>query len=634
MKFFRIILIILCACAVSAEVPSGGLWAATTATEAVKKSSKKKSSKKQAAPQASVTKTSAKETPKKKARTSVVRGNEVLRLQSKKDGETKLYGYENVGDKYYWWAEAHFLGDGKEQLNLGYRTQWVIAPQYDRVAKEFSEGLAAVELGGKVGFIDRLNRFIIPPVFEPTDDLKGFRYGLAAVKKDGKYGFIDKQGAFVIAPRFDEAENFGDDYLAVVKMGKKFGCIDLTGDSVVPCDYIAKEMMKTLPGKNKPYREAKKRARERWEQGYYADALQPVNAVAEAVNRNIANPDFTETAGDVVPKGGVSVGDGLYLITDASGKMGASDSYGRRLIPCTNASVTYDATQRLFLVKSSVTTPGHYSYTGVGIANTAGGWIIPPVFDTVGSFSADGYAKATVGDVSGEVDVFGLVDEPFLQRLLEESVKEKGTSYTRHLIGILPTCAPAHNCLGVYYASECDNLKDAIHHFTVAHNLAPDNEDFKANMKAAKSTRNNRRWNRVLTGMNIAATVLTVGAVTYSAVKGTPMSSSSFTTTSYDSPSGAGLSSSTSGSGSSHHPSGSVSSGKCKLCQGSGRCSPKSYSNRKRACHGSGLCGFCHGTGWLAAGSDKADCPQCDRGKCSTCNGSGNCPQCHGSGKS
>lgn len=506
---------------------SGESSASTTAAPKKGKKGKSSTTQKKKAAQTDKSKDSAQKT-KTKVRTPVVRGTETLVLKAKKDSESKLYGYENVGEKYYWWAEAHHMGDGKEQLNLGLETQWVISPQYTHAAKEFTEGLAAVEINGKVGFIDRLNHIIIPPTFEPMDNLKGFRYGLAAVKKDGKFGFIDKSGKFVIDPVYDDAENFGDDYLAVVKIDKKFGCIDLTGDCVVPCTYIAKEMMKTLPGKNKAYRNAKKLAKERWDQGGYQQALEEVNATSERINKIINNPNYTEVPGTYVPANAISSMDGLYIVNESNGRFSATDTYGRPIIPGGNGSIVYDPTQRLFLVKKSITTPEDYTYDGYGLASTAGGWIIPPVFDGIGQFDANGYAPVTVGDVKGTVNVLGLVDEPFLKSLLEESIKENGVQYTRHLLGILPTCAPAHNCLGIYYASECDNLADAIHHFTVAHRLDPDNEDYKNNMKATKSTRNNRRWNRVMTGMSIAGTILSLGAVTYSVAKGAPMPTTDF----------------------------------------------------------------------------------------------------------
>lgn len=460
---------------------------------------------------------------------SIAASRELYELKAKKDPITKKYGYENVGDKYNWWAEAHRLGNDKEELNLGLETQWIITPQYDRAAKEFSEGLAAVEIDGKVGFIDRLNRFIIPPQFEAGGDLEAFRFGLAAVKKDGKYGFIDKNGDFVFPPVYDDAESFGDDYLAVVKMGKKFGCIDLLGDTVVPCEHIAKEVMKSVPIKNKKYREEKKRAKTRWEQGYYTDFLEIVYSTADVVDSRINDPAYQVPIPKslATPSGNKSLGGGFYL-TCSGDKVGVIDAYGRLVIPVVYKTVSYQPNQRLFIIESaeSVIPDGKPK---VGLAMQSGGWIIPPVFESISNFNAkDNKASVTVGELTGSVDVNGIVDEDFLVGMLQSSIDEDGAYYTRRLLGILPTCAAAHNCLGIYYASSQDDLKHAINHFSVAHSLAPDNEDFKANMKAAKSERNSRRWNRVLTGMTIAAAVLTAGAVTYSAIKGTPMTTSSF----------------------------------------------------------------------------------------------------------
>lgn len=455
-----------------------------------------------------------------------------IELKAKKDDITKKYGYENVGDKSYWWAEAHLLGASKEQVNQGYETQWVITPQYDHAAKEFSEGLAAVEVGGKVGFIDRYNRFIIPPQFEPMPDLAGFRFGMAAVKKDGKYGFIDKRGLFVIPPGFDDAENFGSDYLAVVKVGNKFGCIDLLGDTVVACEHIAKETMKNVPIKNKAYREEKKRAKNRWENGYYEDFLFIINDSRAYVDSIIRNPGIkTAVNRELDIPSAESLGDGLYRVTAENGKVGVIDVFGRQILPADYNSISYDTQFMLFTVDTPNLTFADKK-PQVGLATVAGGWVIPPMLESIGKFNNEGKAPVSIGDYSGEIDINGIASESFLQSLLNASVEEKGTYYTRRLIGVLPSCAYAHNNLGIYYASECDDLKNAIHHFVVAHRIMPDNEDFKANMKAAKSERNSRRWNKVLTGMTIAAAVLSAGAVTYSAIKGNSMTGSDFSSSS------------------------------------------------------------------------------------------------------
>ena len=72
---------------------------------------------------------------------------------------------------------------------------WVVPAQYDAAATDFEENLAAVEIGGKVGFIDVHNRFIIEPKFEPMKNLEGFSQGMAAVKIGDKYGYIDKSSS-------------------------------------------------------------------------------------------------------------------------------------------------------------------------------------------------------------------------------------------------------------------------------------------------------------------------------------------------------------------------------------------------------------------------------------------------------
>ena len=81
---------------------------------------------------------------------------------AKKDSETGLWGYVNKEEsgRTLWFQRAKRVsfgtlgiggGSKNELLTHGYEDEWVISPQYEDVAKEFSEGLAAVQLHGKVG---------------------------------------------------------------------------------------------------------------------------------------------------------------------------------------------------------------------------------------------------------------------------------------------------------------------------------------------------------------------------------------------------------------------------------------------------------------------------------------------------
>jgi len=94
----------------------------------------------------------------------------------------------------------------------------VIAPQYDDADMDgFRDGLCAVFTGGKdlrCYFIDRQGKRIFDAEFE---EAYGFHEGLAAVKVNGKWGYIDRTGAFVIKPVYSGAGSFSCGLAAVSK---------------------------------------------------------------------------------------------------------------------------------------------------------------------------------------------------------------------------------------------------------------------------------------------------------------------------------------------------------------------------------------------------------------------------------
>jgi len=173
--------------------------------------------------------------------------------------------------------------------------KWAISPRFPSypagLVSDFSEGLAAVETEGKVGYIDQSGQFVIQqqfalgakfeqgvarvvvagpcryysrdvcdglgsapgtgpsrlnrqerpecrwsfidssgkPLFPGDfDDALDFHDGLAAVNRAGKWGYIDKRGTFVINPRFDSAESFSEG-MAWVNDGGTGGYVDTNG---------------------------------------------------------------------------------------------------------------------------------------------------------------------------------------------------------------------------------------------------------------------------------------------------------------------------------------------------------------------------------------------------------------------
>lgn len=108
----------------------------------------------------------------------------------------------------------------------------VVELKYQSVG-HFSEGFAAVELGNKWGFINKMGEEAVPLKY---DSASHFSEGLAAVKQDGKWGFIDMSGKTVILFKYDSVQPFSEG-LASVSINDKWGFIDKAGTVVVPLQY-------------------------------------------------------------------------------------------------------------------------------------------------------------------------------------------------------------------------------------------------------------------------------------------------------------------------------------------------------------------------------------------------------------
>lgn len=133
-------------------------------------------------------------------------------------------------------------GQDRSEPKWGYidRTgQFVIPPQYpylnlDRIRcfpENFSEGLADVLVEGfQRRFIDKTGQFVL----NTYQGASSFRDGLAAVAIDDKWGYIDIDGAFVIAPQFQNAHAFEDGLASVTDQNGKDAYIDKTGQIVWP----------------------------------------------------------------------------------------------------------------------------------------------------------------------------------------------------------------------------------------------------------------------------------------------------------------------------------------------------------------------------------------------------------------
>lgn len=108
----------------------------------------------------------------------------------------------------------------------------VIKPQFKK-ANNFSEGLAAVQIGSKYGYIDSLGKIIIKAQY---DSVKDFSEGIALVTIKGNFHYIDNKGKILINADYSNVDSFSEG-LAAVKKGSKFGFINKKGQIAIPAIY-------------------------------------------------------------------------------------------------------------------------------------------------------------------------------------------------------------------------------------------------------------------------------------------------------------------------------------------------------------------------------------------------------------
>jgi WG repeat protein len=179
-------------------------------------------------------------------------------------------GFSWADDFHEGLALARSMKTGNKLGFIDRRGQWVMTPRFDW-AEPFSEGVAAVDIGGMRGFVDRAGRFPVPLAFAevhsfsgglalayqesckplfidrsgkvvisaPVDFASAFRDGLSIVGIGGRcgvggtFGYMDTSGALTIAPRYESVAPFSEG-LAAVRAGGKWGFINRKGVVVIP----------------------------------------------------------------------------------------------------------------------------------------------------------------------------------------------------------------------------------------------------------------------------------------------------------------------------------------------------------------------------------------------------------------
>lgn len=110
----------------------------------------------------------------------------------------------------------------------------VIEPQF-YLARNFSEGFAAVKNMNGWGFIDKTGHQLFPTA--TFSDVADFSDGMSLVKENGQYGYVNNKGKVIFYPQFDKAESFSEGLGLVYIRGLGWGYVDKEGERAIQPGY-------------------------------------------------------------------------------------------------------------------------------------------------------------------------------------------------------------------------------------------------------------------------------------------------------------------------------------------------------------------------------------------------------------
>ncbi|MCH8902775.1 MAG: WG repeat-containing protein [Bacteroidetes bacterium] len=153
------------------------------------------------------------------------------------------YAERFIGDRGRVWIGYKFGFidlSGKEVMPLKFELP---KEYFNRNNSGFQEGLIAVSIDGKTGFIDKWGNMIIEPKFEYA---VAFSEGRSAFYLDYKWGYIDKEGSVIVEPIYEMALPFING-IAQVELRAKNNrkrysvFIDTMGNKIFPVKYKVAE---------------------------------------------------------------------------------------------------------------------------------------------------------------------------------------------------------------------------------------------------------------------------------------------------------------------------------------------------------------------------------------------------------
>ncbi|MDR1704189.1 MAG: WG repeat-containing protein [Clostridiales bacterium] len=272
-----------------------------------------------------------------------------------------------------------------ESTMIYYQFSEILPPLYDEI-ENFSDGLAAVRLGTKWGYIDEDGNEVIPLIY---DRAYSFSEGLARVEIDYKPYVIDKTGNQVFYfNNLYVVSSFSEGLAAFTTSHypSKFGYIDTYGNEVIPCIYDGA--------------------------GAFSNGIAVVNVIAG---------DGLSFSQSIIDKNGIMafplkenmyIGDfidGLARVTSNKGKHGFINKNGEEIVP-----PIYDYASSFNGGFATVQLDDKY-----GIINSNGEIVVPIIYDSIPFGIHDGLAAAELNGKSGYIDKDGNVVIPFVYDVVQ-----------------------------------------------------------------------------------------------------------------------------------------------------------------------------------------------------------------------
>jgi hypothetical protein len=311
--------------------------------------------------------------------------------------------------------------DGMARVDSARQGRGIIDPagkvsflsKFSRIG-DFSEGLAQVTVWDgsvKAGYIDTTGTLVIPPTWEfygyPMSDLMmppvwrrdrnaNFSEGLAAVRAaDGKLGYIDKTGKIVIPPQFLYARPFSEGLAAVSNDQFAFGYIDAHGKVVIPLMYHnvypgnfsegialvkASGQITFVDHKNNPQVIVKT--------GFWFAGYDFHDGMAKIGENNIWS-GFIDRSGNVVAEPhyryATEFSEGLAAVVDKDGTAGYIDASGQVVIPLpkdTFGCQFRGGLARIFVDDPTTNAGKTQHHSEMAYIDKSGKFVLPPAVKT------------------------------------------------------------------------------------------------------------------------------------------------------------------------------------------------------------------------------------------------------------